>query len=347
MVLVTTLGQAMSWFQVLVMIFSCHHARSFHFHSHSHSTTLQSSRRTTCRPTPSFLDATNRNEQEPHHYDNIHTDKIPSELHSQVQRVAITLWGDRTKLKSVLPTSVDFDSDPSVSPTLCSGEMAFDADSLDLDYWLRLEYFQQAAYDGDPSAQHSLGLLLWNGFAGVQDEIASAQWHAAAACQGHLDAMAVLGGCLRTGTGVQENEDLGIQFIEWCARQGNPTGINKQAALLESEDDDYNGALRLYQSCLENENENVTALVLLNLGYSLVNGPGDVSKDVELGEFYWEQAAAMAPDEGSEEAAYFLSQQYDRTDYAESKRWLQLSADLGFPEAVDLLWEQNKEEEEW
>ena len=54
-----------------------------------------------------------------------------------------------------------------------------------------------------------------------------------------------------------------------------------EARKADKDDRDFGGALQLYQSCLENENENVTALVVLNLGYLFVNGPSKVSKDVK------------------------------------------------------------------
>jgi hypothetical protein len=48
--------------------------------------------------------------------------------------------------------------------------------------------------------------------------------------QRHLDGMAVLGGCIRTGTGTDRK--LGVPLIDYCASQHNPTGVNKKAALL-------------------------------------------------------------------------------------------------------------------
>jgi len=45
----------------------------------------------------------------------------------------------------------------------------------------------------------------------------------------------------------------------------------------------------------------------------------------------------MAPDEGSEEASFFLYEQYERDDKGEARKWLEMSAELGYPEAVELL----------
>ncbi len=72
------------------------------------------------------------------------------------------------------------------------------------------------------------------------DPKASARWHAAVAIQGNKDALAVLGGCLRTGTGV-------------ASVYGNPSGADKKAAMMEA-NDDYVGARgkerRMRCSCL-------------------------------------------------------------------------------------------------
>ncbi len=130
------------------------------------------------------------------------------------------------------------------------------------------------------------------------------------------------------------NGKLGVGFIEYCASQYNPTAVNKKAALLmEHANSDERGAADLYQACLDQGK--VNALLLFNLGWCHVNGEGGVDrKDATRGESLWRKAAAMAPDEGSEEAAWFLYEQYKRNDPQEADRWLQLAADLGYHEAI-------------
>jgi TPR repeat protein len=182
----------------------------------------------------------------------------------------------------------------------------------------RALYFHEEAIRGCPQAQHSYALLLWSGFGGVvKDSEASARWHAAAAAQNHLDGMAVFGGCLRTGKGVKRNASLGLKIIEYCAAKGNPTGINKKAALLESNHDEA-GAVKLYESCYQSGT--VNALLLMNLGWCLVNGIGVNKKNVERGVKLWQEAASMAPDEGSEEAAWYLYEEYKYKDPKEARK---------------------------
>jgi hypothetical protein len=248
--------------------------------------------------------------------------EVPTDIHEKVLTVARDLWG--TEAIPALPTNL----------LPCEGEAKLPPGSSFSD---RAEQFRQEAVQGCPIAQHSYGLLLWSGFGGVtRDADASARWHAAAAAQNHLDGMAVLGGCLRTGTGIKKsnksNSSLGVRLIDYCASQHNPTGVNKKAALLVETNLDERGAADLYQACWNREK--INALLLFNLGWCFVNGEGVDRKDASRGETLWRDAAAMAPDEGSEEAAWFLYEQYKRNDPKEANQWLQLAADLGYDEAV-------------
>jgi TPR repeat protein len=261
---------------------------------------------------------------------------VPNDLHEQVLAVAKDLWG--TQDIPSLSISTDSTDGRSRSLLVCEGEAKLPPGCS---FAYRTAQFKKEAELGCARAQHSYGLLLWSGFTGVSiDAEASARWHAAAAAQNHLDGMAVLGGCLRTGTGTavkpkqskKSGRELGVRLIDYCASQYNPTGVNKHAALLVETNSDERGAADLYQECLDQDK--VNALLLFNLGWCHVNGEGVDRKDVDRGESLWQTAAAMAPDEGSEEAAWFLYQQYKRNDPKKAEQWLQLAADLGYEEAV-------------
>jgi hypothetical protein len=64
--------------------------------------------------------------------------------------------------------------------------------------------------------------------------------------------------------------------------------------------------------------------------YQWILGVG--RKDVTRGKSLWRKAAAMAPDEGSEEAAWFLYEHYKRDDPKEASQWLQMAESLGYRE---------------
>lgn len=248
---------------------------------------------------------------------------IPEDLQSAIQDIAIELWGSENALTRVA-TGGALQGEMPLPPNIATEQRYF--------------YFLDEAEHGDARAQQSVGLLLWNGFGSVDiDPEASARWHAAAAIQGNIDAIAVLGGCIRTGTGVgkKKNVALGLKCINYAASAGSPSGVNKKAVLLESSGDWF-GAARLYEQFYNDETTRKNALLLFNWGYCLVNGNG-VEQNIDAGESLWKQAVDMAPDEGSEEAAYFLYEQYVREVKQEARRWLEISAELGYQEAVELI----------
>ena len=96
------------------------------------------------------------------------------------------------------------------------GEFVFSTD-VHADRYVEAE---EAAFAGDARAQHTLGLLLFGGVGGCEpDARHSAYWHAAAAAQGNLDALATLGGCVRRGetAGVAQDETVGVALITAAA----------------------------------------------------------------------------------------------------------------------------------
>ena len=143
----------------------------------------------------------------------------------------------------------------------------------------------------------------------------------------------------QAGTGVTRNVELALlQLIEYSATQQNSTGVNKKAALEES-DSNYHAAFQLYEKCMQTSQPN--ALLFMNLGWCLMEGEG-TSKDAKRGEEMCHKAAEMAPDEGRETAAcWFLYRHYShynlREDENEARKWLQLAAALGYDEALGMI----------
>lgn len=216
--------------------------------------------------------------------------------------------------------------------------------------------------------------MLWSGYSlpsGIVEPNAkeSAKYHAAAACQHHLDAIAVFGGCLRTGTGLedmivgnnnnnnnnqkkkkkktgggggnnnqkkQQYMTLGLKLIDFCCDiAGNASGVNKKGRLLESNGNDLE-AMTLYENCYRARGNRANALLRFNLGWSLIycssEDGGDREKDYERGIELWKEAATSVPDEGSEEAAYNLYKEFQREDPTEARHWLDVAESLGYYE---------------
>ena len=256
--------------------------------------------------------------------------EIPTHLLDQIRSVANNLWDctstNNSSYASELRDRIPMILDTHNNMTMKEGECALDSKTLSD----RSDYFKERALLGYPDAQHSYALLLHNGFGNVtQDAKLSAQFHAAAAIQGHLDGCAALAGCIRKGVGGKRNVALGIELIEYCASVGNPTGVNKKGTILESNDDGQ-AAYNLYKTCYDSGR--INALLLFNLGWCHMYGIG-VKKDKSKAISFWEDASAMVPDEGSEEAAWNLYQEYKR-DPKVAQPWLDLAVELGYDDAL-------------
>jgi len=273
-------------------------------------------------------------------------DAVYTELHNEIRSIARELWEGR-EMPCLSSTA-----SPTHETTTLEGKqvtIVFEGEAglpEDVPVSERGDYFRKEALRGCPSAQHSYGLLLWSGYAGTERNPGeSAKFHAAAACQHHLDGMAVFGGCLRTGKGIPKKTKnkkttnpnrntnntvtLGLKLIDFCASEavGNPAGVTKQAALFESNGDDFR-AVELCEACLGSGRAN--AHLFFTLGWFLVNGRGVDRKDRDRGIALWKEATELAPDQGSEEAAWNLYQEYVREDPKEAQRWLDLAEDLGY-----------------
>jgi len=220
------------------------------------------------------------------------------------------------------------------------GELVF-ADIVDYDQ--RFALAEPMAHAGDSQAMQTLGLLCYSGVGGAPsaDAHKSAQWHAAAAAQGNVDALAVLGGCVRRGVGARQDEELGLELIKAAAAVDSPVGLTKLGVLYDE------GASGVssdpWQACqlFERAAARGSAIGLFNHGWALVHGIG-VARDVERGLAQWAAAVRTAPEDGSEEAAYALYEErrwMTEAQVAELRpgKCLLLSASLGFDEAVTEL----------
>ena len=208
----------------------------------------------------------------------------------------------------------------------------------EIDYTQRYAIVEPAAHRGDARAQQTLALLTYAGVGGATESLReSACWHAKAAAQGHLDALATLGGCVRSGRGAERDEAAGIAIIRAMAAARAPVGLTKlgvlhDEGLLPGEPADTRRAAELFARAAE---ERDNAVALFNHGWGLVHGEGDVDGGFEA----WRAAASLAPNDGAEEAAYHLWLEQDRLSAARRKelrpdRYLRLAAELEFPPAL-------------
>jgi len=240
-----------------------------------------------------------------------------------------------------LPAADDDDDQSALPPLPPQGEFAFATD----DHASRAATVEEAAFGGCSRAQHTLGLLTFGGVGGCEeaDLRGSAYWHAAAAAQGNLDALATLGGCVRRGAGVAQDEAAGVALIEAAAAAGSPCGLCKLGVLhdegtLPGGSAHPTEGARLFARAAEGGG---SALGLFHHGWALVHGIG-AARDVEAGMRAWRAATDLAPDDGAEEAAYHLYKEQRQLPPPVRKLLrpddaLRLSAALEFEPAVKAL----------
>ena len=94
------------------------------------------------------------------------------------------------------------------------------------DYQAAFDEFERLANEGDPYAQHALGLMYAEGAAVPRDRVAAAKWYAAAAEQGLAPSQHNLAVSYYTGIGVKQNYALAAEWYRKAALQGDARAQN-------------------------------------------------------------------------------------------------------------------------
>lgn len=253
----------------------------------------------------------------------------PEEVAFACAEAIASITGAAVAAEAAVPPQGEYDFGPDLEPAL---------------FYQRFSIVEGPAYEGDARAMQTMGLLYYHGVGGVPnaDERFSAQWHAASAARGNVDAMATLGGCIRRGVGAERHGEIGLSLIQAAAAADSAVGLTKLGIL---HDDGEHGLTQdswAAAQCFERAAvQGPSALALFNHGWALFHGIGTV-RDVERGLTQMEAAAALAPDDGSEEAAFFLyderlAMSAEQVDTYRPGSKLRLAASLGFDKAVKEL----------
>ena len=88
------------------------------------------------------------------------------------------------------------------------------------EYEQSLEKLRKPAEEGDPRAQHELGMAYYNGYGVEQDYGEAIKWLRLAAAQDVPQALFILGCCYYEGTGVPRNRAKGERLIRRSAELG-------------------------------------------------------------------------------------------------------------------------------
>ena len=202
---------------------------------------------------------------------------------------------------------------------------------------------EKSNIDKDHHAQHSLGLLYYSGYGGVnKNNEESIKYHLLASLQGNLDALAIIGSCLRKGNlGLNQDISLGIEMIEYSASQSSVFGLIKYANLLEMNDNHHDNmkVLDIYEESSQIKN---TALGLFNYAYILYHHDDKSIRNRAHSEELWRSACSLITKDGADEAAYHLSIHLGGVDDQEGRKYMGLAATLGMQEAQKELSDYKK-----
>ena len=264
---------------------------------------------------------------------------------------AVRLWEAANPLEAAAAADAHPNSPDSPKQKLAGeqGEYRFPRTAgIHAPYGTRFATALAAARTGDAAAMHTAGLLLYYGSGGApQDSRRSAEWHAAAAARGNLDALAVLGGCVRNGVGAASEEALGIRLIVATAAAQSAAGLNKlgvlhEEGLLPGEAPDARRAAQLFAASAATGN----ALGLLYHGCGLLRDAASGAEEEAAAVRALEASANLAPDDGAEEAAYQLwllrrpsttTRRGRAAPPPRPARWLRLAAELGHAAALEAV----------
>lgn len=93
-----------------------------------------------------------------------------------------------------------------------------------------LIYYRLAAERGDIVSQYNLGINFENGLCGLEQDYAeAAKWYMKSADNGFADAQFCIGKCYMLGLGVEQNEELGLEWFERAAAQNETSALNQLA----------------------------------------------------------------------------------------------------------------------
>jgi len=165
------------------------------------------------------------------------------------------------------------------------------------DYKQAFNWFKKAANQGNAQAQYDLGLMYWNGNGVPIDDKQAFNWYQKAAEQGHSDAQFYLGYMYFFGDGVSQDYKQAFNWYQKAANQGN-------------------------------------ALAQLDLGLMYANGDGAAPQDYKQA-FNWYQKAA---EQGNDWAQYYLGLMYANgdgapQDYKQAFNWFQKAAEQELSDA--------------
>ena len=208
------------------------------------------------------------------------------------------------------------------------------------DYDKALQYYEQAADQGNAEGLRGIGTFYAEGD-GVEKDINKAmEYWQRAADQGDTKALINLGRlyAMATEEGVPADFDKGLEYFQKAIDLGDAEGLTAIGTAYyngKAVEQDYGKALEYWQRAAEQGSDHA----LVNIAYLYGHGEG-VEQDFDKTMEYYQQAV----DKGNEEAMAYIGNMYlfgdgVEQDYAKAFEWYQKAAEKNEPLALaNLGW---------
>lgn len=197
-----------------------------------------------------------------------------------------------------------------------------------------IDWYTQAAEQGNPDAQFELAKLFHVSFRIPRDESRAIQWYELAAQQGHLESMKRLVTLYSPHSLRRDNHPNPERMLYWTrtgAELGEPSLQNSLGRHYESEAherEDYHRAAKWYEKAANQGNENAQ----MSLAFLYVNDEEGLSQDLHLAFNWFKKAAEQDNPEAQERAgmlyAFGLGTEQN---YFNAVEWFTKAAEQGRP----------------
>ena len=199
-----------------------------------------------------------------------------------------------------------------------------------------IDYYKEAAEQGNAKAQNSLGLMYYYGVGVEKNYTEGVKWFRKAAEQGDAYAQYNLGDMYIEGEGVEKNYTEAVKWFRKAAEQGyaeaqNSLGLMYYYGVLVEKN--YTEGVKWFRKAAEQGN----AVAQYNLGNRYYYGEGVEKNYTEAVKWY-----RKAADKGHLDAQYNLGNRYYNGEgveknYTEAVKWYRKAADKGHSNAKNTL----------
>ena len=191
-----------------------------------------------------------------------------------------------------------------------------------------IDYYKEAAEQGNAEAQNSLGIMYYNGEGVEKNYTEAVKWYRKAAEQGNADAHINLGNRYYYGEGVEKNYSEAVKWYRKAAEQGNARGQNNLGLSYyngEGVEKNYTEAVKWFRKAAEQG----YAWAQNSLGIMYYNGEG-IEKNYSEAVKWYRKAAEQgnAASQNNLGIMYYNGEGVEK-NYSEAVKWYRKAAEQG------------------